>query len=281
MSTRKRKFDFNGSDTEYITFLESALSEKLNEPASLIPNPLHTSPSTPEPESLYSSHADTSPTSQTSYPATPRSTTESDKGPHNCMRIFHYDPIRNCDREEAPRIPSLEIKRTNEPQGLKELRGFVEEMSNNSLWSRKRERLNLSKPSTNRFIIETLCGRLYLKQHTEPKSYPDQLPEGKEALISRGCDYGALMYGNKMEAELMLHIVKYQKLIFVSLCVVMADTGTPLDTVDWMMRNFLSDSKPENLRRLRYGCVWVNRCLSSMLQSFWGFRSWEAFLLCQ
>jgi hypothetical protein len=46
------------------------------------------------------------------------------------------------------------------------------------------------------------------------------------------------------------------------------------------MRHYVSDTTAGNLRRLRYGCTWVNRCISKLPDQNWGFKSWEAFLLC-
>ncbi|KAJ5882827.1 uncharacterized protein N7473_011089 [Penicillium subrubescens] len=59
----------------------------------------------------------------------------------------------------------------------------------------------------------------------------------------------------------------------------MLDTGTPITTVDWMMRHYVSDTTAGNLRRLRDGCKWVNRCISKLQDQDWGFKSWETFLL--
>ncbi|KAJ5775821.1 uncharacterized protein N7511_000832 [Penicillium nucicola] len=174
------------------------------------------------------------------------------------LKILYYDPIQNRDIDLPGNIlskrPSFEKTSVVETQGKKELRHFIEEITKNDHWIKKKKDLGLSRPETNQNTIDALCGGL-LASNLDNKSnlYPNENPSEYSALIMRVCDYGALAKDRKIQGNLLLHIAKYQELVFVSLCVVMLEIGTPIESVDWMMRRYISDTSPSNLRRLRYG----------------------------
>lgn len=220
-----------------------------------------------------------------SCPTNPYSTGRPPLSTRGDLKILYYDPIQNRDSDlpdnPLSKLPSFKQTSVVEVQGMKELRNFIEDVTKNARWIKKKKELGLSRPEINRDTIDALCGRPSTSNlRDESNLYPNEDPSEHSALVMRGCDYGALTMDRKLQGNLLLHIFKYQQLIFVSLCVVMLDIGTPIDSVDWMMRRFISDITPSSLRRLRYGCKWVNRCMSKLLDRDWGFSSWETFLLC-
>jgi hypothetical protein len=75
-------------------------------------------------------------------------------------------------------------------------------------------------------------------------------------------------------------VVNFQKLIFTSYCAVLLHVGNAKDTVYAMMERYLGriyDAK--TLDYYRYGSLWANRCMASLLHQGWGSQSWELFLL--
>lgn len=312
MSQSKRVFQFEGNDDDYIAFLESRLSAALSQGTSQAfigsATSLSDAPATTSSDSRPNTSTTSSAESQlstpvaakgsqssdyrngcsvfrASCPTSPRSTGCPPLSTRDDLRILYYDPIRNCDSDlpdnALSKLPSFKQTSVVEPQGMKELRHFIEDITTNTRWIKKKKELGLSRLEINQDTIHALCGRpLNSNLRDESNLYPNEDPSEHSALIMRGCDYGALTRDRKLQGDLLLHIAKYQQLIFVSLCVVMVEIGTPINSVDWMMRRYISDTSSANLRRLRYGCKWVNRCMSKLLERNWGFLSWEAFLLC-
>lgn len=316
MSQSNRVFQFEGNDNDYIVFLESRLSAALSQgtsqafigsatslcdaPATISSDPqpststisLADSPhgtsaiaSTSSANSQPSDYRNGCSVFRASCPTSPQSTGRPPLSTRDDLKILYYDPIQNRDSDlpdnALSKLPSFKQTSVVEVQGMRELRNFIGDVTKNAHWTKKKKELGLSIPEINRDVIHTLCGRSLTSNLRDVSNlYPNEDPSEYSALIMRGCDYGALTKDRKLQGNLLLHIAKYQQLIFVSLCVVMLEIGTPIHSVDWMMRRYISDTSPANLRRLRYGCKWVNRCMSKLLERNWGFSSWEAFLLC-
>ena len=255
MPQNQRAFAFEGSDEDYIAFLETQLS------AALKPS---------------------------SAPAFPFPSSASVLGKD--LKFLYFDPSANCDRGQpgvddtvVPKLPPSQRICAGASQGLKELRSFIAEVGNIGSWDKRRKDIGLLSSDTNRFAVQALRGQATPSNMCENdglRGYPTIFPPSKKELIRRGCEYGALAHEREIYGDLILHLAKYQQLVFVSLCTVMISDGTPKDVVNWMMRRYVSDTTPENLKRLRLGSLWVNRCIADLLERGWGFRSWEIFLLC-
>lgn len=212
-----------------------------------------------------------------SCPSSPHST-GSRPPTRDDLRILYYDPIRNRDIDlpdtALSTLPFFKETSVGETQGMKELRYFVKDVTRSARWIKKKEELGLFHPEINRETIQMLYGRrLTTNLRDESNLYPNENPSEHNTLIMRGCEYSALTKDRKLQGNLLLHIVKYQQLIFVSLCVVMLKTGISIETVEWIMRRYISDTSSANLRRLRYRCQWVNGCMSKLLDRNWGFSA--------
>jgi hypothetical protein len=299
MSRNQRQFAFEGSDNDYIAFLETRLSAALNQGTSRSftgsATSLCSAPATATQPiastTLVATSADSQPTGdrnrcaviRASCPPSTRSAGSPPLSTGHDLRILHYDPIRDCNSDlpgsSLSTLPLFKQTSIVEVQGMKELRNFIDDLRGDSRWGNKKKELGLSRPEINKNTIKALCGQPVNSSLRESNLYPNEYPKEPSPLIIRGCNYGAITKDTKLKGNLLLHIAKYQKLIFVSLCVVMIGVGTPTDTVDWIMRRYISDTSRSNLQRLRSGCKWVNRCMSKLLET-WGFLSWEAFFLC-
>ncbi|KAJ5981134.1 hypothetical protein N7481_008432 [Penicillium waksmanii] len=98
-------------------------------------------------------------------------------------------------------------------------------------------------------------------------------------MVMRGCRYGRFVVHCEEDGQFAMRIAKYQQLVFVCYCTVLIFVGNSKDTVNWMMRQFISDSDNKNLEKYRSGCLWVNRCVVELLKRRWGYKSWELFML--
>lgn len=148
-------------------------------------------------------------------------------------------------------MPSTKQILISKSQGTRELRYFINEIPESNRWNKRKTHLGLDSLQANKATIEALYSReSNSDQQQVPSLYPDNYPSDQKTLILRMCDYGVLVKDKRMKGNLLLHIAKFQQLIFVSLCVVILETGTPINVVDWMIRHFVSDTGPQNLRQL-------------------------------
>ncbi|KAL9123959.1 MAG: hypothetical protein Q9217_006663 [Psora testacea] len=76
-------------------------------------------------------------------------------------------------------------------------------------------------------------------------------------LLIRVSKYAEKVKSCGAAAEVYTHIVSFQELVFVSLCVILVEYGIDTDVVDDIMRICISDSSSKNLRRLRAGALWA------------------------
>jgi hypothetical protein len=269
MPEYRRIFSFQGSDEEYMSYLERELLKSIRG--------ITQRPNTP-----------------------PSSVSTRDEE----LRILYYDPYTQKDRQDpvycdihntlrgdhlqgSTRADGISggVSPSLAPQGLRELRSFLRHVGTGTItsWEDRKREMSISSPSENRLAIQMLRGQapgsFAYDQEFNSKSPTISHADNKE-LVRKGCNYGALGRLGEANGNMILLVAKFHQLIFVSYCSVMLHVGNSKETVDWMLRTYVSDLKPESLKRLRLGSIWVNRCVSELLKNGWGFRSWELFLLC-
>lgn len=252
----ERVFEFHGSDAEYIKYLERKLLEFRPLPSQIqSPNSPPPSPGPANDATLSVSRSQLSPGSR-----------KDDR-----LQFVHYDP--------QPRRTSQ-----SQRQWKTDLRKFIYSIPKLDKWDEKRERVGSSTVEANRLAIQIMLGRsseiISVPENDESLEIPELMPEDNFGMISGACKYGSRTRNSKSNMEFSILLAKYQQLIFISYCVVLLDVGNATETVNWMLRRYVSDSGPKNLMRYRSGCLWVNRCVASLLTQGWGYKSWEIFLLC-
>lgn len=249
METTRRVFPFNGNDAEYIRFLESKLLEA--QPF------LHPLPySIPQP----------------SFPGIP---TASD-------RQFINFSNESFNSDVASKGKSLQL-RTRAPQWEKELVKFLASVPAADKWNNARKDSGFATVDKNKLAIQLMLGRpanTSMSLDSCRPGVPLILPTDKEDIVLRGCNYGNFSIRCAEDGKFAVRVAKYQQLVFVCYCTVLIFLGVSKETVNWMMRQYISDSDDKNLERYRSGCLWVNRCISQLLTQGWGYKSWEIFLLC-
>ncbi|KAE8146284.1 hypothetical protein BDV25DRAFT_143843 [Aspergillus avenaceus] len=113
--------------------------------------------------------------------------------------------------------------------------------------------------------------------HPETPSIP--LSDNGDSIL-RAHKYGAFIFTCADEGKFASRVTEYQKLIFISYCTVLIYTKNSKETVYSMMRKYINkDSDDKTLDYYRYGALWANRCIASLLYNGLGHRSWEIFLL--
>ncbi|KAL4931887.1 uncharacterized protein BDV17DRAFT_255532 [Aspergillus undulatus] len=136
----------------------------------------------------------------------------------------------------------------------------------------------------NRRAIQLMLGRqtepIFASQNHLPSQVPSIRPTDNEDLVLRACKYGTFISTCADEGNFASRVTEYQKLIFTSYCTVLIHAGNSKETVYSMMRQYINkNSDDKTLDYYRYGALWVNRCIASLLRNGLGHRSWEIFLL--
>lgn len=150
-------------------------------------------------------------------------------------------------------------------------------------WAQKRIDTGFSTVEKNRIAIQILLGRstegIPVSEDTGCE-LPKLKSTDKQSMIARGCSYGSLSQQAREHGIFTMLLAKFHQLVFISYCTVLLSVGNSEESINWMMRRYISDTGPKNLKRYRSGCLFVNQCVASLLDLGWGHKSWEVFLLC-
>ncbi len=84
------------------------------------------------------------------------------------------------------------------------------------------------------------------------------------SLLQRAKAYAHLTQGSQIEGRFRTKIGCFQELVLTSLCAVMVQSGYSKDSIESVMRVYISKSNPKHLERLRQGAVWVNRVIGRL-----------------
>ncbi|OJD26155.1 hypothetical protein ACJ73_02465 [Blastomyces percursus] len=320
MENKRRLFGFHGDDTEYIKFLESKLlsverqlcfqtstlstsnpisssnSRKRKTPPDHITNPggNETTLSPPSTSTLSASNFQRNDT-PSSHPSSPRDdeavlclqTLASDLIPPSssfqknstaqALEFVYYNPVPDC--------PGKKQKLSNAtPQWKTDANKFLASIPTMDKWDERRKERGFYTVKENQVAIQILLGKSPVEDGTRwdvaTPELPTLNPIDNRKMIFDGCRYGSLSIKAELNAVFHVLLSKYQQLIFVNYCIILLCMGNSVDTVDWMMRRYISDSGSRNLKRYRLGCVFVNRCITSLLKQGWGHKSWEIFIIC-
>jgi hypothetical protein len=166
------------------------------------------------------------------------------------------------------------------PQWRSEMNRFIASIPTPEEWANKRVVCGFSTLGSHHNALQLMLGA-QINDSTTNTDVLWPMPADSSDAVMRGCNYGRMANHSISSGRLAVLVGKYQKLIFIGYCIVLLSLGTSKDTVNWMMRQYISDSNDKNLERYRLGCLWVNRSISRLLKLGWGYKSWEVFVLCK
>jgi hypothetical protein len=273
MDNESRLFQFEGCDVEYIIFLEGSLIEaqgKLLESESQLPGLM--TPISP---------------SSSSSSQTPEANDKWEFVYFNPYKGFSHKPptIYHHRQNGVDRGKNKPTRRSKQRvhQWETELAKFVSSIPAEDEWETKRADFGFRTVESNRLAIQLMLGASAVTTTLPGNNnieVPFLSPEDNTDMILKACRFGQLANNCTANGRFAILVGKYQKLIFICYCTVLLHVGNSKQTINWMMRQYISDSDDKNLERYRLGCLWVNRCISRLLGQGWGYRSWEIFLLC-
>lgn len=101
------------------------------------------------------------------------------------------------------------------------------------------------------------------------------------ALLASATRYAGALQNFRIDACLGTLIAALQELVFVSLCQVLIHHGISETDINFVMRISISKSSEKHLKRLRSGALWVNRLINQLHWQGWRERASEVFILCE
>jgi hypothetical protein len=271
---RERLFPFDGEDPEYISYLET----KLMEVRSM--SPVQNLADVP-PLGLNSSISD----SDSGLPPREdwmfvycRPSKQNGLATLRRSRVSSSNPIA-ASTTFTGRVRKQEKTVLRIPQWRNEMNRFTASIPTLCNWATKRSLCGFDTQENHQKALQLMLGAQPNNIFGSDVLWP--LPADSSDAVMRACNYGRMANYSISSGRLAILVGKYQKLIFIGYCVVLLSLGTSKDTVNWMMRQYISDSNDKNLERYRLGCLWVNRTVSRLLKLGWGYKSWEIFVLCK
>lgn len=169
------------------------------------------------------------------------------------------------------------------PTWKKQLDSFISAIPSENQWDEQRKKAGIDTPARNQLAMKLILGLIH------PTSFVDTnnialishtaLTEDN-GLLTRGYHYAAFITSCEDDRNLTMSVVAFQKIIFVSYCVVMLAAGISKQVTNDMMRYYFKrNNDDKTLERYRHGATWVNKCVVALLANGWGHKSWEIFLL--
>ncbi|KOC10270.1 hypothetical protein AFLA70_265g001371 [Aspergillus flavus AF70] len=244
-----RRFDFDGDDAQYISFLEDIVHNAgLLQPATLPPSTEeHTHPAY---ESSRNRRQHTTPTSKDEKTTVPQ------------FQIIEYNPSET--KSKPPRH--------NKERWQKEIDCLLS-LANIKILNSKAQEIGLGD---NQIVISGLVSGFNVSDYC-PDADSISLPVSEFLLSLR--KYALFTKKCNNEARLLSCLARFQDLIFVSFCVVALGLGEAKDCVHEAMKLYISNSEGQHLDRIISGARWVNRCITELSKTAWSLRSPEIFLL--
>ncbi|KAJ5110870.1 hypothetical protein N7532_001405 [Penicillium argentinense] len=165
----------------------------------------------------------------------------------------------------------------------RQLEDFICAIPSEAQWADARTKAGIHTKDRNRYALRLMLGHAAEAPLSEVRGSPiiSRVTHTEhEGLVLRGYRYADFINSCVDDQNFTISVVAFQKLIFVSFCVVMLQTGISQNTTDNMMRHYFHQCKDQKtLEGYRHGALWVNRCIAALLANGWGHKSWEIFLL--
>ena len=287
---------FNGTDLEYIRYLESVVIYlRGHDSVPPVPSP----PSSPDsPRAVI--HANNSRAANASFNVDGSFTILSQ--PQAGDRDLPLAPERrqngstvSCLRELQciPYLPCLEPtsrpskrSRAPRPRWQESADELLQRLPTTQEWSTKRKEMSLD--SENELLqaydmILSIAQPAEIGHFRKPAHSPTIVDHSSRS--NHPCDlartYAQVTKHLEDRSKFTNQMLLFRQLVFVSFCVLLRHIGTPRDTVESIMQVCISNSNGKYLEELQLGARWVNRMIAHMIRKGFGNRASEVFALCE
>jgi len=269
MAPRPRLHGFQGTDQEYISYLEGVI---LSTVRSRPPSPPTLSSHGGDDGELYTPRSPVGLASNagalssegvrgTSTGSASRKMTLAQKPANkNNQLTFVYD-------KHSFGPPVTKRARSQEPRWRKYADDMLQEIATVDTWS----------SADNDRAITIILGTLR-ESGSSDVSNPVVKPMPLTGLLDCATRYAKQNRASHTEMNFSRKLLSFQDLVFVSLCVVLIHCGVDQGKVDDVMRICISASSAKHLCRLRSGAVWANRLINHLFRQGWGHHATDVFV---
>ena len=158
----------------------------------------------------------------------------------------------------------------------KEVDTFISKVPAGQNWANRWKELEVGgQADKDKLITDVLVN--------SPMDQADSPPASNiQRLISSLHQYRDLRESRKPISLRTQHVVSFQELLLVSLCVALEELNV-LDSVEVLviLRDGISNSTTRTLNRLKLGVRWLNQLVDALYWRGWGMRAIEIFFLGQ
>lgn len=258
MTGRRRAFPFEGSDSDYIRFLESSLFSLLSQ---------RRPPGSPDVRHILGEDVNRAaeiPMS-TCSPSEPLS-----QQPRLEIIPYRHGEKRNYLKER--------------PRWQKQLDEFRRGIPGITQWQKLRKESAYMTSTQNKLVIDALLETPSWVELNKPTLAPTVLTictPKYGSWIRNSYSYARGTADLQLQTRLAIKIGYFRELMVVSTCVVMEKAGVALKDIDAIMAACVRSTGSSNMLDYRRGAVWANKCISELSEKGWGNLSSEVFLLCE
>lgn len=269
VSGRKLYPDFQGTDVEYIDYLEAIiLSDATRYPSAIPLPPLRRSatsrpsapspPPSPSPSSLRDEAIENSDGDKTD----------------NVLEFIPYEPKAQTSFRPAKNNGETGIWRHRKNR---ELDDIIKDTGKG--WALRRAELGLSCEAG---IIKALDFMIHGRPRTQllPGPVSKTLHHQSDPVLQLLDTFATGTVALDCDKEFTTQIAYFRGFLYVSLCCVALHNGTDKDLVDQNMKLYITDASESHLVRLRNGALWVNKTMAEMAKDIGDF-AYELFVLCE
>lgn len=253
MTTAHRRFSFQGSDAQYIDFLEQRLLSLVET------NVVHVQPD---------SHS----TSHGRQPNTRRPSLQNSEQT-NELSIISYNP------------KSATKNLTKLPRSQKHIDNLLNTIPDATVWTQWRKDNGFHTAEQNRYVILSLTSTQAVeldRLSRLPSAIADiDIPERVGEWVRTSYAYASQNLTLEEKGKIAAKLSAFRQIILVSTCVVMLSVGISVRVVDSILRTCVKATEPRQLERYRHAACWVNKCIQHLSAEGWGHRSTEIFFLSQ
>lgn len=247
-----RIHDFQGTDHEYITYLESLVLQAT---------------------------ANCSPPSPARSDVRDETNDNSYSSPENPIVFVPYQP--QLSEQDQYFIRPTKRKR-KERRWERLMDEMISEMAAEDLWSRRRT-IGLSSQAGILVALDiTIHGA---KSRTDPISSDADLSmtsyRSSNPVLLLLDAFATTTAALKVQEAFTTQMFFFRVFVFVSLCCVALHNGADQKLVDKIMQKCVSNSCEKNLSRLRNGALWVNRMIVELAADGLDYLAYELFVLCK
>ncbi|OBT59274.1 hypothetical protein VE04_00369 [Pseudogymnoascus sp. 24MN13] len=284
MTSRTRIDQFDGTDSEYIAYLESKVLQ-----LSIIrcPPPPHS-----KAHQLTTNHSPPpSPPSEVRELTTNRSSpslsrsevrdeaidgSDGDEVLFDTLEIILYNPSQDSSHNPAKKRQRIQTRWEHEMDGM------LSDIPKSKDWSPKRESVGLASSAKILVALDVIIhGRgPQMDLNTGQTDLSVVCYDRSNAILQLLNTFAITTAALQIETTFTRQTYRFRVFVFVSLCCVALHHGVEKRFVEEAMQKCVSDSCGKNLTRLRNGALWVNRMMSTLAADGLGHRAYELFVLC-